>query len=223
MEQAGLVHRDIKPENIMVTGDMKLKLIDFGFAAKLKDNGTVTGCCGTTAYMAPEVLLRKNYNGAVDVFSLGATAFVMTNCAHPFIKATSTDPYYKNIAKGDFEAFSKVANNCRDKADPLSLEMRELLFKMMAHDPKVRPTLTEIEEHPWMKGPMATLDEVKTLLLSQSQQGEDTTFGCSSLNKDEDIIRKKVCNNTTALLWTCLLYTSPSPRDGLLSRMPSSA
>ena len=29
--------------------------------------------------------------------------------------------------------------------------------------------------------------------------------------------------NIHELLWICLLYTSPSPRDGLLSRMPSSA
>ena len=32
-----------------------------------------------------------------------------------------------------------------------------------------------------------------------------------------------VATNTATLLDTCLLYTSPSPRDGLLSRMPSSA
>ena len=30
-------------------------------------------------------------------------------------------------------------------------------------------------------------------------------------------------NDNEAVAWFCLLYTSPSPRDGLLSRMPSSA
>ena len=32
-----------------------------------------------------------------------------------------------------------------------------------------------------------------------------------------------IVNNASVLGWSCLLYTSPSPRDGLLSRMPSSA
>ena len=34
---------------------------------------------------------------------------------------------------------------------------------------------------------------------------------------------EKYAQRTEGTLWTCLLYTSPSPRDGLLSRMPSSA
>ena len=44
-----------------------------------------------------------------------------------------------------------------------------------------------------------------------------------ALIKDGVNINAKNEDGTTALIWACLLYTSPSPRDGLLSRMPSSA
>jgi len=39
----------------------------------------------------------------------------------------------------------------------------------------------------------------------------------------EDIFGKKINNNLVHQVYTCLLYTSPSPRDATLSRMPSSA
>ena len=45
--------------------------------------------------------------------------------------------------------------------------------------------------------------------------------GISSLNSLKKILKGKVC--TDCQNYSCLLYTSPSPRDGLLSRMPSSA
>ena len=46
------------------------------------------------------------------------------------------------------------------------------------------------------------------------------TAGVKILASDD---AKKVYTNCTAAVLSCLLYTSPSPRDGLLSRMPSSA
>ena len=36
-------------------------------------------------------------------------------------------------------------------------------------------------------------------------------------------IKEILWDDVRSYTWSCLLYTSPSPRDGLLSRMPSSA
>lgn len=58
-----VVHRDIKPENLLYTStaeDARLKLVDFGFAMKLQDGGTIkTDPCGTANYMAPEILSAR--------------------------------------------------------------------------------------------------------------------------------------------------------------------
>lgn len=74
----GIVHRDIKASNVFVSHLKSqtdiLKLLDFGIAKSLQDDAGLTGTgnvCGTTAYMAPEMLLGGELSLAVDVYALG--------------------------------------------------------------------------------------------------------------------------------------------------------
>jgi len=62
MHKRGVVHRDLKPENILVDDTMNLKIADFGFAT-YTDIGQLTARRGTRGYMAPEILLGKEYDG----------------------------------------------------------------------------------------------------------------------------------------------------------------
>ncbi|KRX62061.1 Maternal embryonic leucine zipper kinase [Trichinella sp. T9] len=65
VHEQGFAHRDLKPENLLLTDDLRLKLIDFGLCAKpeygLQDS--LNTCCGSPAYAAPEIISGKAYYG----------------------------------------------------------------------------------------------------------------------------------------------------------------
>lgn len=79
----GLVHRDLKPENFLVTkSNHKIKICDFGSAARIKDGGFDTEeICGSEEYNAPEITMGKpgdKYDGMkADVFSLAISMFLI--------------------------------------------------------------------------------------------------------------------------------------------------
>jgi serine/threonine protein kinase len=63
-----IIYRDLKPENILIDSQGNLKIIDFG----LSHIGKIgEGLCGTSRYMAPEMVEGKPYSKSVDWFSLG--------------------------------------------------------------------------------------------------------------------------------------------------------
>jgi len=100
MHKSGISHRDLKPENIVLDHDGNAKIVDFGFAARLEGrdgSGFNRTFKGTMAYMAPEILERKPYQGdAVDLFALGCILFVMRSGAMPFDQmARSEDSIYR--------------------------------------------------------------------------------------------------------------------------------
>ncbi|CAJ1378181.1 unnamed protein product [Effrenium voratum] len=78
-----VVFRDLKPENILVHKSGHLKLTDFGFAKYLKAGKTAT-ICGTTEYMAPEIINRQPYGLMVDWWSFGVLVYEMLAGRSPF-------------------------------------------------------------------------------------------------------------------------------------------
>lgn len=68
-----IIHRDIKGENILIDGDGRVKLADFGWSNFFNSEERKT-VCGTILYIAPEMLQprdKRKYDTRVDVWSLG--------------------------------------------------------------------------------------------------------------------------------------------------------
>lgn len=74
-----IVYRDLKPENILLDANGHIALCDFGLSkANLSTDATTNTFCGTTEYLAPEVLLDEvGYTKMVDFWSLGVLMFEM--------------------------------------------------------------------------------------------------------------------------------------------------
>ncbi len=81
-----VVHRDIKPGNIMVLGDGRVKLMDFGIARLQQPSvRTQTGVLlGSPQYMAPEQLVGRPFDHRADIFSLGLVLYEMLTGTRPF-------------------------------------------------------------------------------------------------------------------------------------------
>lgn len=113
-----IVYRDLKPENILLDAKGHIALCDFGLSkANLAANATTNTFCGTTEYLAPEVLLDDTgYSKLVDFWSLGVLVFEMCCGWSPFYD-DDLQTMYKNIAYG------KV----RFPKDAMSLEGRNFV------------------------------------------------------------------------------------------------
>lgn len=139
----GVYHRDLKPENLLLDEDGNLKVTDFGlsaFSEHLKQDGLLHTTCGTPAYVAPEVIGKKGYDGAkADLWSCGVILYVLLAGFLPF-QDDNLVSMYRKIYRGDF------------KCPPwFSSEARRLVTKLLDPNPSTRVTISKIMESSWFK------------------------------------------------------------------------
>ena len=162
LHKKNIIHRDIKPENILFKNKDDLSsviLCDFGLAYQLNEYETsITGSCGTTIYMAPEILLKKNYDYLVDSFSAGIVLYILCSGGmHPFYKkGTSQKEYTDKI----------LQQKCLCKFSPeMPLLARNLFLKLCKYESIFRYQAYKALNHPWITRstksqiPMTILEE----------------------------------------------------------------
>jgi len=163
----GLLHRDLKPANIFLhheRGKEIIKVVDFG-TAKFRDdasanNLTLQGTViGTPAYLAPERLANRPYDGRSDVYSLGVMLYQMLCGKVPF-EATDGNPmtvammHMNDAAKslvGEIpdvtEAVDKVVSMALEKDPGKRLLPSELVERLRE---AVGPDLRQVKKNPTM-------------------------------------------------------------------------
>ena len=152
-----IIHRDLKPQNILLNSndsfsfvspisslipDKKIiaKIGDFGFARVLTDTTMATTLCGSPLYMAPEILLGKNYDSKVDMWSIGTIIYQCFTGFAPFIAKTP------QLLRRQYETDQKLQPKLPPEASP---DLNSLFLSLLKKDPRLRLGYSEFCSHPF--------------------------------------------------------------------------
>ncbi len=135
--RAGIVHRDIKPENIiLVTKNGRaglVKVVDFGISAMLAAGQTQSGSiAGTPHYMAPEQIMSQAFDGRLDMYALGCTAYELLVGHPPFDADTLEALLHKHL----LELPTPPSKVCPDRDIPKAVEA--VIMRCLEKDPAKR-------------------------------------------------------------------------------------
>jgi len=130
----GIVHRDLKPENIMIDDQDRVKLIDFGIAAKSGARRltftNLSQVMGTAEYISPEQVKGKRGGARSDLYALGIMLYEMLTGKTPF---SGDNPF---LIMND-----RLLNNPippREIDPSISPALQEIVYRVLERDPKSR-------------------------------------------------------------------------------------
>ncbi|XP_002517501.2 serine/threonine-protein kinase SAPK3 [Ricinus communis] len=165
-----ICHRDLKLENTLLDGSPtpRLKICDFGYSKSALLHSQPKSTVGTPAYIAPEVLSRKEYDGKIaDVWSCGVTLYVMLVGAYPFEDPEDPRNFRKTIGRIMSVQYS-IPDYVRVSAD-----CKHLLSRIFVANPAKRITIPEIKQHPWfLKNLPKELIEIEKTTYAESERDQ---------------------------------------------------
>ncbi|CAN1259044.1 Serine/threonine-protein kinase SAPK3 [Linum perenne] len=165
-----ICHRDLKLENTLLDGSPapRLKICDFGYSKSGLLHSQPKSTVGTPAYIAPEVLSRKEYDGKIaDVWSCGVTLYVMLVGGYPFEDPDDPRNFRKTIGRIMSVQYS-IPDYVRVSAD-----CKQLLSRIFVANPAKRITIPEIKQLPWfLKNLPKELIEIEKTNYSGGAEGD---------------------------------------------------
>ncbi|XP_027351021.1 phosphoenolpyruvate carboxylase kinase 1-like [Abrus precatorius] len=138
----GIAHRDIKPDNLLFDSGNNLKLSDFGSAEWLGEGRNMNGVVGTPYYVAPEVLMGRDYDEKVDVWSSGVILYTMLSGIPPFYGDSAVE-IFEAVVRANLRFPTRIFKS-------VSAPAKDLLRKMICRDPSRRVSAEQALRHPWI-------------------------------------------------------------------------
>jgi len=135
-----VIHRDLKPENLLINANGQLKISDFGWSVHAPGKRRKT-FCGTLDYLPPEMVQGKEHDKGVDIWTVGILTYEFLVGKPPF-EGEDVNATYKLILSGRIEYPSDLV---------ISAEAKDLISKLLVHEPTKRLTLEQVLQHPWIR------------------------------------------------------------------------
>jgi hypothetical protein len=132
-----VVHRDLKPSNLMITGDGRLKVTDFGVARGLADSVPRVSMmsAGTLVYMSPQQAMGEDPAPSDDIYSLGATLYELLTGKPPF----HTGDVRMQLFQRRPDSLSERRNRLGAGNAPVPPVWEETIAACLAKEPGDRP------------------------------------------------------------------------------------
>ncbi|MEU2828865.1 serine/threonine-protein kinase [Streptomyces lavendulae] len=134
--RADVVHRDVKPANLMLLGDGRVKVCDFGIAGFVQADSGLTRegtAIGTADYMAPEQCLGHRVDGRADLYALGCVLFALLTGSPPFSGAAESLVIMMNHVHTPPRRVAELRPGIPEEID-------ELASSLLTKDPASRPS-----------------------------------------------------------------------------------
>lgn len=210
----GVYHRDLKPENLLLDDAGNLKVADFGlsaFADHVRADGLLHTTCGTPAYVAPEVIGKKGYDGAkADLWSCGVILYVLLAGSLPF-QDDNIITMYRKMHRGDF------------RCPPwFSTDARRLVTKLLDPNPSTRIIVANLIETPWFKkNPIPKQIPAEPPTTPAKKEGEEperlNAFHLISLSEGFDL--SPLFQSGESLREEGMRFATKGPASGVVSRL----
>ncbi len=138
LHAAGILHRDLKPSNILLDGDGRVRIVDFGLATLFDDSLASTPAdglvVGSPGYMAPEQALGRPIGPKADLYAIGVVLYQALTGKLPFEGTTFGVLAQKNLQEAPDPA---------ELAPDAPSDLLDLTRALLARDPAARPSLAE--------------------------------------------------------------------------------
>ncbi|KAF6811091.1 serine threonine-protein kinase nak1 [Colletotrichum sojae] len=143
VHRQGIIHRDIKCANVLVTEAGGVQLCDFGVAGVIETKFDKRSTfIGTPHWMAPELFDQStSYGTEVDIWAFGSMVYEIASGLPPNVMAGIDVYQLGNYIK---------AHTPRLEGDQYSDQLKDLVAYCLEEDPSKRPTIEEVQKHPYI-------------------------------------------------------------------------
>lgn len=167
-----------------------VKIVDFGLSKTFTPGETCKEPFGTLCYVAPEILLQRSYDKAVDLWSLGVIIHLMLSGTLPFDDKDDREIAKKTIYQEvtmSHPNWEKVSDDAKDLVLSKNHHTFKYLIGLLTKNRRERISLEHVLEHPWIAKSNKKITELRR---KSSDEGDKLLQFVAYTNTDISLVKQ---------------------------------